>query len=176
MARMNVQFHATIEDIFDFLVNMLNMKYYVKGTILFPDFECYSISEIVSVNDIKKYDRFFISKEIIEDASTYNEFVTKQINNIGIDIGSQKEGTMTEMIMWICSENKIDSDFRKIINKFKKSMLKGAWGVGPKPNSEKYFYKNHLYTENAKKAYEQGVKLCAYAGSTYFELMNEQKL
>lgn len=42
-------------------------------------------------------------------------------------------------------------------------MLRGAWGVGSNPNSEKYFYKNHLYTENAQKAYEQGVKLCGYA-------------
>ena len=81
---------------------------------------------------------------------------------------------MTEMIMWISSEIDIDADFKKIINKFKGSMHRGAWGIGPGPNAKKVFYKNHLYTERAKIAYEKGIKLCAYGGWTYFELPNDK--
>lgn len=175
MAKMNVQFHATLEDIYDFIVDMFSRKYIIKGIIIFPEFEIHDITEDIIMEDIKSYDIFCISKYEIIDIKSYKEFCKNRSNTIGIDIGTRKpsQTSITEMIMWIGSDNEIDSDFKKIINKFKRSMHRGAWGVCPGPNPEKYFYKNHLYTERAKIAYRQGVKLCAYGGWTYFELPDD---
>lgn len=173
---MNLQFHATVEDIYDFIIDMLDKSYYIKGVNLFPDFETYDVEKGINVDEIEYYDRFYISKNEVEDADDYREFSSKRINTIGIDLGTRKptESSMTEMIMWISAKDEIDPDFKRIINKFKRSMNRGAWGVAPGPMGGRFFYKNHMYTDRAKRAYEQGTKLCAYGGSVYFELPGKE--
>jgi hypothetical protein len=132
----------------------------------------HDIHDDINILDFKKYNCFYVSKTRIEDVGDYKEFSLKQINMIGIDMGTQKttESSMTEMIMWTGAEDEIDSDFKKVINRFKRTMHRGAWGMTPGHEKEKYFYKNHLYTDRARKAYEQGVKLYAYGGFVFFEL------
>lgn len=168
MKQMNLQFHATYDDIYE-LINsiIIECRYSIKGIMLFPK---YTIEKYDFHNEIKKYDYIVISKNSILEANNNYEFMRLQDNNLIIEIGISSSTEIKESSISIFSEGPIDSDFKKVINKFKKSMHKGAWGVGPNPNSARVFYKNHLYTERAKIAYEQGVKLCAYAGWTYFEL------
>ena len=95
-----------------------------------------------------------ISKDEIERKDDYNEFIEAQDNRIGIDIGIKNNESVKESRMWIITENMVDPDLKQIYNKFKKKLLKGAWGISPDPNGKKVFYKNHLYTMNAKEAYE----------------------
>ena len=77
MAKMNVQFHATLEDIYDFIVDMFSRKYIIKGIIIFPEFEIHDITEDIIMEDIKSYDIFCISKYEIIDVKSYKEFCKK---------------------------------------------------------------------------------------------------
>ena len=74
--------------------------------------------------------------------------------------------------MGIWSELEIDPDFKKTITSFKKKMNKGAWVINPYNNARKY-YKNHMYTNNARLAYEKGIKILPVAGWNLYELKNE---
>lgn len=173
MKQMNLQFHATYDDIYELINSIIvDYRYNIKGITLFPK---YTIEKYDFYNEIKKYDYIIISKNVILEANNNYEFMRLQDNNLIIEIGMGSSTEIKESSISIFSEGELDSDFKKIINKFKRTMHKGAWGTGPNPNVEKFFYKNHLYTERAKIAYKQGVRLCAYAGWNYFELPNADK-
>ncbi|MBQ3891651.1 MAG: hypothetical protein II740_09945, partial [Lachnospiraceae bacterium] len=96
------------------------------------------------------------------------DFLKNLDNKLGITIGKETEEKLLESSMWVWAEREIDSDLRRIINSFKKIMNRGAWVIGPNDSSKKY-YKNHMYTNNAKTAYENGILICPLAGWNHYE-------
>lgn len=177
MSKISLQFHATIKDIYEFVNNLLQKETYynVCGVILNPNFELEDISIASGINDFKRYDMIIISKEKIIYGDDYNEFICKQDNNLGITIGCKVGDVLKESTIWTNAENEISKDWKKIINAYKKSLLKGAWVVNPSTKA-KVYYKDHKYTVNAKLAYEEGIKICPIAGWNIYELSNEQNM
>lgn len=173
---MNMQFHATIEDIHEFILNVIgNHSYKICGVRYFPDFTIENIMENMDTKDITKYDCIVISKNSIPSAENNYEFMKMQNNNLVITIGTNGAGEIKESAINVFSETEIDSDWKKSINNYKKSLLKGAWVVNPNTKA-KVYYKNHRYTVNAKLAYEKGIKICPVAGWNIYELTNEQDM
>lgn len=174
MGKLSLQFHATVNDIYEF-VNSLSKSenYNACGVIFAPSFKVEKISIVSSINDFKRYDMIVVSKERIICDDNYKQFICKQDNNLVITVGYNGNDILKESTMWINAEKDIDKDWKRIINMYKKSLLKGAWVVNPNTN-EKAYYKNHKYTINAKLAYESGVKLCPITGWNIYELTNEQ--
>lgn len=176
MKTINMQFHATIEDIHKFILSVIeNDNYRICGIKYFPNFTIENVEENMDVADIKKYNYIVISKNIIPSAKNNYDFMKMQNNNLVIDIGTNDNGEIKESAISVFSETEIDSDWKRVINNYKKSLLKGAWVVNPNTNAKAY-YKNHKYTANAKKAYESGVKICPVAGWNIYELTNEQDM
>ncbi len=173
MSKINFQFHATTKDISEFVFNTLNNQQYIAcGVILFPSFELENISVDSNITDFNRYDMIVISKEKIFFCDNFREFISKQDNNLGITIGHEEENKLTESSMWVYSNTLIDQAWKRIINKYKKSMLKGAWVVNP-ITKKKSFYKNHRYTIGAKEAYEKGIIIKPLAGWNQYILKTE---
>ncbi|MBR4085963.1 MAG: hypothetical protein IKK33_16950 [Lachnospiraceae bacterium] len=176
MKTMSLQFHATIEDIYEFIIGVKDIQSYrICGITYFPNFTIENVEENMDVTDIKKYDYIVISKNRIPSAKNNYEFMKLQNNNLIIDIGTNNSEGIKESVISVFSETEIDSDWRKLLNNYKKSLLRGAWVLNPGTNAKSY-YKNHKYTVNAKKAYESGVKICPIAGWNIYELTNEQDM
>ena len=77
-----------------------------------------------------------------------------------------------KLIVYQMAAEKNDPDWKKIINKLKRSMNRGAWVKNPKTGAREY-YKKHMYTDNAKKLYENGIAICPIADWNEYELTNE---
>lgn len=171
MKKKNIQFHATIEDIYDFILSFYDNRYTICGVAFSPNFEIEYLSK--ELINIKKYHCIVISKKEIHTAKNNYEFMKMQDNNLIIEIGKIDNEMIKESAISVFSETEIDTEWKKIISTFKKSMLRGAWVVNPNPNGGKVYYKNHLYTENAKNAYENGIKICPICGWNVYELSDE---
>lgn len=169
MKKTSVQFHATSIDIHNFVAEMIDKGLYTCGIKIYPVFEIFLDITMMTPMEINELDMIFMSKSNIPIADNYNEFIAKQDNNIGITVGKECDGKLFESTMWMYSESEIDSDLLKCINSFKKKMNRGAWLKSPYSDTKKYF-KNHLYTENAKKAFENGITICPIAGWNTYEL------
>ena len=172
MKRISIQFHATCFDLFEFIIEMKKNSFSVCGLILFPQFEIKKITEELEAYDIKKFNMVITSKLDIQNEDSYGSFIKKQDNNLIITIGKESDDELYESSMEIWSELEIDSDLKKYITSYKKKMNRGAWVLNPYNNSRKY-YKNHMYTINARLAYERGVKIYPVAGWNLYELKNE---
>ena len=172
MKKVNIQFHATHDDLYEFIMEMKKKQYTVFGVILFPQFNILSISENIETSEMMVLDMIVVSKKAISKTDNYRDFMKNQDNNLVITAGKEVDYKLYESSMGVWSELEIDSDYKKIINSFKKKMNRGACVLNPYSNIKKY-YKNHLYTCNAKKAYEKGVKICPVAGWNEYELTNE---
>lgn len=173
MKTMNMQFHATIEDIHELILSIINnYKYKICGIRYFPNFTIENIADNLEITDIKKYDYIVLSKNSIPIANNNYDFMKMQNNNLIIDIGTSDNGEIRESAISVFSETEIDSEWKRVINNYKKSLLKGAWVVNPNTNARAY-YKYHRYTINAKKAYENGTPICPIAGWNKYELVSE---
>lgn len=172
MKRINIQFHATNADIFDFVLMMLNKDYKACGIRMFPKFEITLITKELNLQEINTFDMIIISKTNIQTATCYRDFISMQNNNIGITVGKESNGKLFESSLWVFSEKDIDLAWKREINELKKKMIKGAWVNVPNTN-KRFFYKNHLYTNNAKLAYESGTIICPMAGWNTYDLVKE---
>ena len=169
MKKINFQFHATDEDFVNFIKG-INVDNNIYGATRFP----YSILKLglneISISTIKKYDLLIITKHNFVKYNNYKTLINNQDNNLVISKGYSDNTKLVESAIWIYSEGEIELEFKRYITSFKKSMLQGAWVVNPTLNT-KAFYKNCRYTNNAKKSYENGIKICPIAGTNYYELV-----
>ena len=176
MTSINFQFHATLDDFCSFIDGILNCKeFQACGVFTFPVFGIEEIQGTIFENDIKKYNFIVISRHDIVFADKYYEFMKKQDNNLIITIGTNENNSIKESSISVFSEFQIDPEWKKMIAKLKKNMLKGAWVINPNTNA-KVYYKNHRYTFNAKVAYEKGVKIYPIGGWNIYKLTNEQNI
>lgn len=174
MSKMSLQFHGTTKDIYDFVVSFFEYKSYnLYGVIISPIFIIDNITTGSTIKEFGRYNMVVISKEKINICNNYKDFIFEQDNNLCITIGYNNHDIIKESIMWIKSKDDIDKDWKKVINNFKKSLLRGAWVVNPN-NQNKTYYKNHKYTINAKQAYEKGTLICPIAGWNKYELVSEE--
>jgi hypothetical protein len=169
MKKTSIQFHATNEDLYELVMEIIHGCYKVYGILDYPQFEVIELTEKLDKTTFSKYRVIIISKNKVTIANSYNEFIKLQDNYLGIRIGIDTNEELTESFIWTSSATDIDSDWKKIISSFKKKMNKGAWATSLY-GGKKQFYKNHLYTDRAKSAYEKGVKIRPMAGCVVYEL------
>ncbi len=165
----SIQFHATSVDVFDFIQEMMNKGFKVCGVRMFPDFKIIGDFKELRPADINDIDMIIISKVDIHTADNYKEFIAKQEGNMGISVGKEKDGKLFESAMWMFTENEFDPDLKKAMTAFKKKLIRGAYMMDSYGNTKKYD-KEHLYTLNAKLAYENGVTICPIAGWNVYVL------
>ena len=168
MKRTSVQFYATNEELYRGVMDILHNKYKVYGVIDFPCFVVTELTEELDKRTFAEYRTIIASKNDIKLADSYNELISLQDNNFGIRIGKETDTELFESIIWVSSVNDIDSEWKKIISSIKKKTNKGAWASDPY-GGDSVFYKNVLYSDGAKKAYENGIKIRPIAGWTIID-------
>lgn len=174
MKKINIQFHATHEDILELILG-INERYIVSKVTLFPDFELIEVGRAAKVVELEDADMIVISKSNLQSSEDYNSFIKMQDNNLVIRLGKEHDNKLYESSMFVWTEKELDNDFVKIIKSFKKQMRRGAWVLNPNSGVKKY-YNNLLYTDRARQAYEKGVTICPIAGWNLFELTNDDKM
>ncbi len=175
MAKINVQFHAEPIEIIRFLKDCAK-KYDLHIVIIEnnPNFVANLIIETEYTSEEVKIDNTSIVclsiKEPYISTSSYLEFLDKNSECLSITIGKFDDNRLVESVLAAQTDN-ADSlkAWKSIVKELEKISFAGAWVVNPN-NRAKAFYKQHRYTEGAKKLFEDGVKIVPTAGWNYFVL------
>lgn len=170
---MNIQFHAKKREIIKFIRNIVDEnKVKAFGIVLFPEYEA---EEIINFDNQKvlKYNFIILCHDKIEiDNSKNFDKYLKQVNgDLIISLGKDDEVELVESSMGVVYNDNIDLLWKRIINKFKKNLIRGAFVVTP--NGKSGYYPKHGYTIGAKEAYERGVIIKPIAGWNHYFLKNQ---
>lgn len=96
----------------------------------------------------------------------------KQMNiQLIISLGTDDEAELVESAMGVVYNDHIDMLWKRIINKFKKKLVRGAYVVTP--DGKRGYYPKHGYTIGAQEAYKKGVAIKPIAGWNYYMLEKE---
>jgi hypothetical protein len=172
MAKINVQFHCLPNELVEFAETCaIEHKLFSVGLVFFPDFKATKIENYSSMQDAEKINRICLSvSEPNLSAKSVLEFSRKNPDCLSLSIGKHDKEGLVESGIGAQTDNKDALKiWRKIVKKFKTLTMEGAWVINPN-NNAKEFYKNHRYTEAAKKAAEGGVTIKPMAGWNYFIL------
>jgi len=176
VAKMNLQFHGTTDEIIE-LVRRLQVSYnlHMVTIKLFP-FEYKTISQ----------DEFESKIEVIRDSkmiflrldkpdltqTEYMKFLDDNNNSLVISLGKYREGLMEESsIGTIATDSNALVIWKKIINAYRRKLLKGAW-IGHVMSDTKTFYKNHYYTPLAQEAFLGGYKIVQFESLPSFYILS----
>lgn len=178
MAKINLQFHATQEEIIELIKRSLNsFNLYMISIKIFPTFQW----ELISINEFQDKLSIINESEMIFLRTSkpdvlpneYMKFLNENKNSLVFSIGKQNDNILKESSIGTIAEDiETLKIWKRIINEFKKNMLRGAWVINPK-NGTKGFYKNHYYTTMAQKAFKEGVRIEPIAGWTLYYLTHE---
>lgn len=170
MAKINFQFHATREETSIFICDKVKenkLKVVILQTI--PNFE-YKVIDSLSISEGIICDAEMVLLYInqsIKKESNYIDFLKENSGFLFIRLGKQDNQILRESTISGTAENENLKLWRSIITQYKKSMHKGAWIIGGYSEVKKY-YKDHRYTQGAKRMYENGVAIMDIgANNTY---------
>lgn len=170
MAGINLQFHATKEDIIELIKKtLIEFDLYMVAIKLFPEFkwELISIHEFDDkLNIINESRMVFLSvskPEVIPN--NYMEFLKQNNNSLVFDIGQLKDNILVESaIGTIAQDLETLKLWKKIVNRYKRTLLKGAWIINDE-SGIKEFSKNHYYTSKAQKEFKHGCRMVQFLES-----------
>lgn len=172
MKKLNFQFHARYFEITQFLQSVIEENAIkVYGINLFPYCRKDILRHIgIHHSKMVRYRFIMLSKHHIEIGASeeYNQFISESRGNLFITIGEDNGTELFESAMWVTCDDKIGKLWIKIINQFKRPLLKGAFVTSP--NGLSQYYPNHRYSQGAKQAYDNAVIIRARAGWNHFEL------
>lgn len=173
MKKIMIQFHATLEELVDY-INAVNSEFglFMVMMIIRP-FTLKEVDGEMSVDDLQ-FDGdirvVFLNEKPNISASSQNEFYDLNPGSIGLHIGRLTDEGLKESALAFMSD---DKDKASLANKFasrlKKVTRAGAKAVNP-VNGAEANVRSHRYTEGAKSMYDQGVKILPVAGNSFYKL------
>lgn len=172
MAKIGFQFHSDVCETAKYIIDIVKEND-LKVAIVqnYPDFE-YSIVdsckiELDMVIKAQEILLFVLQPKQIKD--NYLEFIRTNEGCLSIRFGIQNDTMLRESIIGGIAENDSLAFWRKIISKYKKTMYKGAWILDENSGVKRY-YKDHRYSQGAKKMYGNGISIYAIAGNCKYVL------
>jgi hypothetical protein len=178
MGYINFQFHATKKEITEYLKECTKMyELFMVCIQLFPMYTC----EVLNKNELEYNSMVIDNSQVIclfhykpiTSPKKYIDFIKMNSESLIFTIGQQDDNFIKETLITANAKNDvIMKNWKRILSDFKKNMLKGAWVVNPQ-NGAKEYYKNHRYTYLAKKAFEDGIEIKAFAGWCIYLLCEE---
>jgi HD-GYP domain-containing protein (c-di-GMP phosphodiesterase class II) len=167
MTKMNFQFHATKNEIIELVKkSLVSYNLYMVCVQLFPDFEF----EIITVDEFEEKKNIICDSRMIFlrldkpelTQKEYFKFLEDNQNSLVFSIGKQTDYILEESTI---STMAVDPEtiklWKKIINGYKKTLLKGAWVVHS-INGNMGFYKNHRYSPLSQKAFQERCKIVQF--------------
>ena len=175
MPKINVQFHAKPAETIKFIKDCAkDFNLHIVKVDLHPSFEVNLLNQadgklesmsICGTNRVCLY----LNKPDTH-TSSYLEFFDKNLDCLSITVGKYCDNQLEESILATQTGNsECLKVWKKIVKKFNAVTLSGAWVINPN-NGAKVFYKQHRYTEGAKKLFEDGVKVVPIVGWNYYVL------
>lgn len=175
MSKINVQFHAEPNEIVTLIKECVKeFNLYVVLVKLQPSFTATLINtsddvlENVATCNTNRVCLCINQPNTL--ANSYLEFIDRNPDCLSITIGKFCDDKLEESVLATKTENiETFKVWKKVVKKLNFITLAGVWVVNPS-NEAKAFYKQHRYTEGAKKLFEDGVKIMPVAGWNYYIL------
>lgn len=173
MKKIMIQFHATLEELIEYL-NSVNTEFGLIMTMMaLRPFALKAIEGALSVSDFELDSdvRLILTKgKPNAYASSPNNFYDLNPGAVDLDVGRLTEQGLKESALAFMSddEEKI-AIANKLASRLKKITKAGAIAVNP-VNGAEANSRSHRYTEGAKAMYDEGIKILPVAGSVFFKL------
>ncbi len=173
MRKTGVQFHITMKEMTLFLEEIMREnKLKCYGYIYFPEHQIVEINAF-STEEIKKYNEVWISREGKDFSLSSKDILTSRGGDLIIHLGKDDGEELSESAMGVVAEEEIDLLWKRVINRFKRKLLKGAYVVSP--SGMKGYYPNLRYSAGAKEAYDNGIVIKPVAGWNHYELVEKEE-
>lgn len=169
MTKINLQFHATQNEMVEVIKNtVFEHDLFLVSSQLFPEFTCELIGNEEfdgKVNIIKNSKMIFLYNYKPDiSIKDYMKFLENNKEFLLFEICNQNEDALWEFSISTMTNNLGTTlIWKKIIGKFKRSLLRGAWIIFTATGKKRY-EKNHYYTLSAKKAFNEGIKIIPFTG------------
>jgi len=176
MKSIMIQFHATLEELVEYLNSMSSNFGLIITMMTFKPFALKQVEGHISISDFllegENADvRLMLSKGKLDlDASSPNNFLDINTGTVVFDIGRLLEGGLHESALAFMSDDKDKIAIaNKLATKLKKMTKAGVIAVNPVSGAEAKI-RSHRYTVGAKAQYEEGIKILPAAGNSFLKL------
>jgi len=164
MKKIMIQFHATLEE----LVEYMNFASSELGLVMtMMRLKPFTLTEACT----KFFIRIIFTKENPNiDVGSPNDFYDSNLGTVGLHIGLMTEHSLNESALAFMSDEKEKiAVANKLVSRLKKITKSGATAVNPK-NGAEVNVRSHRYTDGAKLIYDQGLKILPAAGNSLYKL------
>lgn len=173
MKKIMIQFHATIEELVEY-VNIVRSEFELVVTLMIlRPFAIREIEGDLSVEDLNVDSDIriiFTSWVPSLGASSPNNFYDLNPGTIGLHIGQLTEQRLKESALAFISDDEEKAAIaNKLASRLKKITKAGAIAVNPINGAESNA-RSHRYTAGAKAMYDNGIKILPVAGNSFFKL------
>ncbi len=173
MKKIMIQFHATLEELVEYVNSTSSELGLVMTLMILRPFTLRKIEGELSVDDLNIDNDIRViltSCEPSMDASSPNNFYDLNPGTIDLDIGRLTEQGLKESALAFMSDDKEKIAIaNKIAARLKKITKPGAIAVNP-VNGAEANARSHRYTIGAKSMYDEGIKILPVAGNSFFKL------
>lgn len=173
MKKITIQFHATLDEIIEY-INEMSTEFGLTVTIMrLKPFglelatQQLLAEKLPSNSDIRI---FFAKATPTIEASSPNKFYDMNPGIIGLHIGQLTDLGLKESAFSFMSDEQEKIDLaNKLASKLKRITKAGVFAINPKNGAEAAL-RSHRYTEGAKSLYDTGVKILPLAGNSFIKL------
>ncbi|KZN66403.1 hypothetical protein [Pseudoalteromonas luteoviolacea] len=176
MKSISIQFHATTEEIFNFVASVSSeLGLIITMMILKPfnlervegEFSLCNLNAKLEEGDLRLV--LNTNSPCLESKSP-NSFLDENPGSIVIDIGSLSSlGLQESALSFISDEKAKISVANKVASRLKNITKTGAVAVNPVNGAEAKI-RSHRFTEGAKLKYDEGIKILPVAGNSLYKL------
>jgi len=176
MKSISIQFHATTEELLNFIVSASSELGLIMTMMILRPFNLKIVegglthSELAS--KLKEGDlRLVLSTNSPSiDSTSPNSFLDKNPGSIVLDFGRLSDlGLGESALSFISDEKDKISIANKVASRLKKITKTGVIAVSP-INGAEVKIPSHRYTEGAKLGYDEGIKILPIAGNNLYKL------
>lgn len=127
----------------------------------------------ISSEEVKKNNEVWICRTEKDLSLSEKDILTSRGGDLIIQIGKDDGEELGESAMGVVAEEEIDLLWKRVISRFKRKLLKGAYVVTP--SGMKGDYPNLRYSVGAKEAIDNGVIIKPIAGWNHYELVAKEE-
>ncbi len=175
MKKIMIQFHATLEELVDFINSTSSELNLNIAIITLSPFSLEKVNNELSVEQIqpnKTLRIIFTDEKAIIDTFLSNRSYDLSSGITELRIGHlTKEGLNESALAFMCNNAYKASIANKLALKLKKITKAGAIAVNP-VNGAEASIRNHRYTDGARAIYHEGIKILPIAGHSFLKFPN----
>jgi hypothetical protein len=168
MPSMLVQFHASPEEVIDFLNSFIS-GYEVLEVVYDPHFRLKKLVWLLSQQSSIERIAVCPARANMQAVSS-QDFARKNPDCLRVDVPRIEGGFLSEGgIEFMSDDVVVSNQWKRIVNRFKRKTKSGAMAINP-ITGDRGFVKSHRYTDAALKLQENGLKMKPLGGNSLYLL------